>query len=454
MMLMGAVDTMMVGRLSESALAAVAVGNLMFFGSIAFGMGVIMALDSVISQAVGAKDGTSMARGFQRGLLLAVLLTLPASLILSMSGPLLRLADQPLEVIPTASRYAMISIPGVFPLFLFLVFRQTLQALGKLRTIVVVIVLANLLNAGLNWALIFGHVGIPPLGAVGSAWASVFSRFFMALGLLAAAWRHLRPLALPWQPETLELAPFLRLLRLGGPVGVQVFLECGAFALVALLMGWLGAREIAAHQVAINLASLTFMVPLGVSGAASVLVGRAIGRSEMSAARRAAVLSLICGASIMTMTSVIFCMFPHGLARLYSNQSEVVALAAVLIPIAGVFQVFDGLQVVASGVLRGAGDTRWPMVINVLGFWLLGVPTALYLGFFAQSGPRGLWWGLVAGLGSVAILLLARTYRLMRRPIQRIEFDQAEGSSFDLQPVDLKQRQPVSAGRPDSLPTR
>lgn len=285
MMLMGVVDTMMVGRVSETALAAVAVGNLVFFGAIAYGLGVIMGLDPVLAQAFGAKDRVGMTRGLQRGLLMAVGLTVPTAIVLGMAQPLLHFAEQPADVIPVAARYAWISIPGVLPFFVFLVFRQTLQVLGELRTIVAIIFFANGLNVLLNGLLIFGYGEFNGLGALGSAWASTASRWILAIGLLACSWRHLRPHLFPWHRESLGREGLLRLLKLGTPVGIQVFLEFGAFAVIALLMGWLGAREIAAHQIAINLASLTFMMPLGISGAASVLVGRAIGAGDMPAAQ-------------------------------------------------------------------------------------------------------------------------------------------------------------------------
>ncbi len=431
MMLMGVVDTMMVGRVSETALAAVAVGNLVFFGAIAYGLGSIMGLDPILAQAHGARDHAAMARGLQRGILLAVGLTLPTTLVLAGSEPLLRFARQPEEVIPLAARYAWISIPGVLPFYVFLVLRQTLQVVGSLRMIVMVILLANLANVGLNWLMVFGHGGFPAWGALGSAWASTISRWILALSLLACSWRHLRSLLFPWHRECFARAGFMRLLRLGMPVGIQLLLEFGAFAVIALLMGWLGSREIAAHQIAINLASLTFMMPLGISGAASVLVGRAIGAGQMQAARRYAALSLASAAAVMACASAVLLGFPQPLAQLYTNQIDVITIAILLIPMAGIFQVFDGLQVVASGVLRGAADTRGPMVINVLGFWLAGMPTAVYLAFVAHVGPVGLWWGLVVGLATVAMLLLLRVIRLLQNPISRVQIDLPPAYSGD-----------------------
>jgi MATE family multidrug resistance protein len=289
--------------------------------------------------------------------------------------------------------------------------------------IVAAIVVANLANAALNWVLIFGHVGFPAMGVVGSAWATSASRALLVVVLWLAAKRELGPLLSPFRREVWQLTPLGRMLRLGLPIGAQHLLEFGAFALVALMMGWLGTRQMAGHQIAINLAALTFMVPLGVGDAASVLVGQAVGRGDPGGTRGAARAALACGTAFMATTAVLFLVFPESLARLYSRDLEVIAIAAALIPIAGVFQVFDGLQAVAAGVLRGVGDTRGPMLINLLGYWVLGLPLSIYLGFVAGLGPAGLWWGLVLGLGVVATSLLIRVRSRLARTHSRVVID-------------------------------
>ena len=423
MMTMGVVDTIMVGHISAQALAAVALGNLYFFALAVFAMGTLMVLDPVVAQAVGARDGPAIARAVQRGILMAGLLTIPTVILLTWAGPVFHLARQPLEVIPLAAQYAVRTAPGTLPFLLFIVFRQCLQAMGRNAPIVGAIIGANLANAALNWLLIFGRLGFPAMGVVGSAWATSISRGLLFAGLWIAARRQLDPLLLPIRPEVWHLAPLGRMLRLGLPIGAQHVLEFGAFALVALMMGWMGTRAMAGHQVAINLASLTFMVPLGVGDAASVLVGRAVGRGDAVGTRGAARAALASGVAFMSLTGAIFLLFPEPLARLYSHDFDVVAVATMLIPIAGVFQIFDGLQVVASGVLRGLGDTRGPMFINLLGYWALGLPVSLYLGFVARRGPVGLWWGLVLGLAVVAISLLVRVRSRLAQEQARVVID-------------------------------
>ncbi len=423
LMLMGVVDSVMVGRVSAAALAGVALGNVYFFAFAIFGVGVVMALDPVVAQAVGARDEPAIARAVQRGLLLSLLLTAPASVPLLFAGPLLTLLGQPADAVPIAHGYVLRMIPGVFPFFAFIVFRQTLQAMGRLRPIVWLTVLANLLNTLLDWTLVYGHWGMPVMGANGAAWATTISRWAMVLGLLAAAWPDLHGHLRALHPEVFRTAPLRRMLAIGAPIGVHMQLEFGVFGGVGLLMGRLGTDAVAAHQIALNLASLTFMVPLGVSAAATVLVGRAVGQGHPRQVRAAASAALIVGVAFMCCTALVFTSVPTLLARLYSNDAGVVALAATLLPIAGVFQVFDGLQAVSAGVLRGVADTRYPMLIGLVGFWLVGLPTSLWLAFPMGLGPQGLWWGLVAGLAAVASLLVLRVRHRLSRDVARVLID-------------------------------
>jgi MATE family multidrug resistance protein len=426
MMLMGVVDTIMVGHFSARDLAAVALGNLYFFTAVVFPMGLLMSLDPLVSQAMGAADRPAVGRAFQRGGILALALSLPAGLALLPGTALLTVLRQPPEVVPVAAGYALASIPGIFPFLAFIVLRQTLQAMGRVAPIVVTIVLANLGNLFFNWVLIFGKLGFPSMGAVGSGWASSLSRWLMLIGLLGIAWPLLGGFVRPLRPEALQWRPLGRMIRLGSPIGVQLSLEFGAFGSIGVLMGWLGTVAMAGHQVALNLSSLTFMVPLGISQATAVLVGQGVGREDPAGARRAAGAGLLLGVGFMILTAVIFLAFPEGLARVYSDEAQVIALAALLIPLAGIFQVFDGLQVVSSGVLRGVGDTRSPMVLNLLGFWCLGMPVSVWLGFRTPAGAVGLWWGLVVGLAAVGFLLLLRIRARMGTELKRIVIDDEE----------------------------
>jgi multidrug resistance protein, MATE family len=421
LMSMGVVDTVMVGRVSAAALAAVALGNLYFYTVSTAAAGTLMVLDPIVSQAAGARDAHRIALGVQRGLVLAVVLTAPTILMLWPVRFVLTLFRQPPELIALATSYVRISIVGVLPFLAFVVLRQSLQALHRVRALVAIVVIGNLMNAGLNWVLVYGHLGAPPMGVSGSAWATVASRGAMTLLLFAVGWPVLRGALVPWRREALHLVPLVRMLRLGWTIGLQQVLEFGVFAAIGLLMGLLGTPEMAAHEIALNLASLTFMVPLGFGAAAAVRVGRAVGEGDRAAARERARTALVCGVGFMLFAAVTMLAIPGVIAAAYTNQPLVASIAASLIPIAGMFQLFDGIQAVSAGVLRGLGDTRAPFVINLAGFWLCGFPVSVALAFGTPLRALGLWWGLVAGLAVVATLLVLRVRSRLRGALMRVE---------------------------------
>jgi MATE family multidrug resistance protein len=423
MMAMGALDTVMVGQVSATDLAGVAIGNLYFFGIAVFGMGVLFALDPIISQAVGARDAVGIARGVQRGGVMALALTVLAMLLLLPAGPFLSFARQPPDVVPVAAGYAHGMIAGVFPFYGFTVLRQSLLAMSRVRAVLITVIAANVVNLFFNWVLIFGNLGFPPLGAVGSAWGTSLTRWFLMASLLVLGWPLLRSSLRPLRRDALDPAPLLRILRVGGPIGAQQWLEFGVFGAAGLLMGWLGTIAVASHQVALQLAALTFMIPVGVAQATGVIVGQAVGSDDPEGARRAVGGGLVIGVGFMSVTAVLFLTLPGLLARAFSADPDVVALAAVLLPIAGVFQVFDGVQVVAAGALRGVGDTRVPMILNLVGFWFVGLPVSALLGFTMGVGPRGIWWGLAIGIGVVALLLTFRVERRFGRALLRLVID-------------------------------
>ncbi len=423
LMAMGVADTIMVGHLSAEALGAVALGNIYYFGASIFGMGTLLALDPVAAQAVGAGDHEDVARAIQRGLVLAAGLCVPVTLIILPVGPVLRLLGQPEGLVLLAAPFCLIGILGLPGFFAFVVLRQGLQAQGRTTAILWSVVLANFANICFNWVFIYGHLGARPMGVVGSAWATVVGRTLLPLLLLGFDWGHLRGQLKPWRSRILAWKPLSRMLQLGVPIGFQHQLEYGVFGLVGLIMARFGEVEIAGHQIALNLASLTFMVPLGLSSAAAVLVGRAAGVADRESAAERAAAALACGLAFMAVMAVVFLTLTKALAGLYTEDERVRAVALLLIPLAGIFQVFDGLQVVSIGVLRGLGDTRAPMVINLLGFWMIGLPAGIWLAFSRGMGPQGLWWGLVLGLVGVAIALVMRVRWRLGQAISRLVFD-------------------------------
>jgi MATE family multidrug resistance protein len=372
---------------------------------------------------MGARDEVGVARAVQRGLVVAALISIPVSIAYIPAAAAFRLMDQPPEVVPIAAGYVHACLPGLLPMLWFIALRQSLQAMGRVRPVLLAVIAANIANVFLNWVFVYGRLGAPPLGAVGTGVASSLCRFLMCGAILAAGWAQLGPRLRPWRPEAFALKPLLRVFSLGAPVGLMTMLEFMAFGATGILMGLLGTTPMAGHQIALTLASVTFMVPLGIAASGSVLVGHAVGREDLAGARRESGATLLLGVGFMTLSALVFLLFPRVLAGAFTTDAAVLAVAAMLLPIAGVFQVFDGIQVVSAGLLRGMGDTRYPMLGNVIGFWVLGIPAGALLTFVFDWGPKGLWWGCVVGLASVAVLLLARTGVLLRRGVVRVRVD-------------------------------
>ncbi len=417
---MGVVDMLMVGPLGGAAIAAVALGNFFVFNVSIFGVGLLFALDPVVAQAIGAGDDDHAARAIQRGFVLALLVAAVVTVLLLPVESILRWCAQPQDVVPVTGDYVRMRALGILPFFVYNSTRQSLQALGVVWPVVLAVAFANAVNVAGNWILIEGHWGAPALGVSGSGLATAIATFSLS-GVLWLFARHtLRPYTHPRRREALSWRPMLRTIRIGAPIGAQFFFESFAFGLTALLMGWMGTASLAGHEIALNMAALTFMVPLGISGAAAAVVGRAIGRGDMIAARRDALASIGCGVGFMCLTALAFIAAPEWLAGRYTSDAATLAVAAALLPLAGAFQVFDGLQAVTGGVLRGTGDTKIPALLHMIAFWAIGVPLGAYLGFQTPLRERGLWIGLVAGLAMASVFLSWRVATRLRGPIVRV----------------------------------
>ncbi len=417
---MGVVDAAFMGRVSAAEFAAVSLGHSYTFVFLGFGMGTLAALDPIVSQAWGARELDAISRALQRAVLLALGLAALVSACILPAERFFEWMGEPPAVVPLATRFARISIAGIPAFLVFVALRQALQAMHCLRPLVFAILLANALNAFLDWVLIGGRLGAPALGSAGCAWATVIARWTMVLLLPLAARERLVPHLWPLAGRLIDLRALGRMLRIGIPIGLSFALEIGAFATVLFLMGSLGEVELAGHQVALSLASTSFMVPLAISMAASVRVGNEIGRGDPGAVRRACEVALVGGAGTMLASAALFLILPGPLARLFTRLPDVLAMAVTLIPIAGLFQVFDGLQGVALGCLRGMADTRVPFLIHLAGFWGLAVPLSSHLAFERGLGARGLWWGLVFGLLAVALVQLWRLRSMVARKIERV----------------------------------
>ncbi len=406
-MLLGVVDTLMVGRVSVHALAAVSLGHLWCFGTMIFALGVIFGLDPILSQAHGRRDGRTLGLALQRGLVLAILLSVPLAVLWCFTEPALRLAGQDARLVDLARGYVWAQIPSLPAFMAFSVLRQYLQCRGIVRPTLVLVLAANVLNAFLNWIFIFGSLGVPALGVLGAGIATCVTRIalFLALLWMVLRFRLHRGAWTPWSRECLRVAGLLELLRYGIPVSIQIGLEVWAFQIATLLAGSLGDVALAGHAIVLNLASLSFMVPLGVSLGAVTRVGNLVGEGRRHRAQLAAWVSLGIGAGVMTISGLTFVFFRRELPAWYTHDANTIAAAAALLPIAGAFQLFDGTQVVGGGILRGMGRTVPAAAFNSIGYYVLALPLAYWLAFHEGFGLAGIWWGLCLGLGVIAVML-------------------------------------------------
>jgi len=420
--LMGIIDTAVVGRLGAGPLGAVGLANGLYFGLAVVGMGVVMGLDPLFAQAFGARDLPRARALLWQGLWLSLFVAIPITICISLTPLLLAPFGISGALAADARAFLYWRLPGLFPLLAFVALRAYLQAAGVTWPLVVATVVANLANLGLDILFVFGGHGllsfIPPMGAAGAGVAtSLCTLLQVAVMAFAAArlQREARPSRRPVRRD-LRLA-----LKLGAPVGLQMGAEVGVFALVGLFAGRLGDVSLAAHQIAIALASFTFCFAVGIGQAGSVRVGWAIGAGQSAAARLSGFVAIGAGAAFMALAALSFWFLPGPLSRILTDQPSLLSASARLLAVVAVFEISDGIQGVSAGVLRGAGDTRFAFLANLAGHYAVGLPVALWLSFHFGLGVLGLWWGLAAGLTAVAVALLWRFARLSSRPIIPLE---------------------------------
>jgi len=403
------VDTLIVGRLGADAIGAVGLSSSMFIAVAVFAMGLLLGLDPLVAQAFGAGRIDECHHWLVAGVWLALLAALPVIGAVYVINATLPSWGLPPGVLTLAQPYLRVLTWSLPPLLLYVAFRRYLQAMNIVRPVTITLIAANLVNAAANWILIFGNFGAPALGVRGSAYATLSARILMALALLAVIARrerHTTP-RLWATPKRLEVPRVRRLIALGLPAGGQMVLEVGVFATASALAGRVSANALAAHQIALNIAALTFMVPFGVSSAAAVRVGQAIGRRDGAAAIRAGWTAIAIGVGFMATAATVFLVMPGTLMRAFTRDAAVIQTGVTLLFVAAVFQLFDGLQGVTTGALRGLGDTRTAMLWNLGGHWFVGLPLGYLLCFHLGFGVPGLWWGLSTGLMICGVGLLA-----------------------------------------------
>lgn len=403
--LMGTVDALMLGRYDEGALAAAGVGNNLLFAITSIGMGIVLGLDTVIPQAIGAKRPDDARRYLAGGLRLAILVGLLGTLAILASPLVLHLTDIEDEVRRDAELYIYLRSIGVVPFLLSIALRGYLAARMVTRPLVVAVVAANVVNVGLNYALIFGvdALGIPSLGVIGAGIATLAAQLVI-VGTYFVSLRTLREGPLP----TSTRADLAHILHFGLPVGGQLFAEVAIFGVATVMAADLGTHAAAAHAIALNLSSFTFSLTVGIGTATSVRVGHAVGAGDLALARRRGLLGLGIGLAVMTAFALVFVAVPGPIAHAFSDEPDVAVLTISLLQVAAVFQLSDGAQAIAAGALRGLGHTRVTLVGNLIGHYGVGLAVSLALGFGAGLGVVGLWWGLSAGLTATAFILVVR----------------------------------------------
>jgi MATE family multidrug resistance protein len=406
---MSTADTIMVGPLGAAPLAAVGLGGALHSFTTLVCTGVILGMAPLVSQAFGAGDVQRCREVLVQGIWLALLLSLPVMYVCLLGEELTRALGQEPEVAGLAGGYMRALTVGIPPLFIFLVIRQYLEGMNRSTPAMVLTFVGLALNVVANHLFIHGVAGwIPAMGVAGTGWATSLVRWAMLLGMLLFVFTHRELHPLRGVRLRVDRALLAIMARVGGPVGAQFGLEVGLFSFAAIMMGWLGPIELAAHQVTINIAATTFMVALGVSIAGSIRVGQHVGARRPRGVHRAVLATYLLSVGFMGACALLFVLAPRTLIGLYTRDPEILATGVRLLLVAAAFQVFDGAQVAGFSVLRGAADTRAPMRIAALGYWALGTPVAYLLAFRTGLGATGVWIGLSAGLAATAIMLAGR----------------------------------------------
>ena len=418
-MMIGVVDALLLGRLSVEALDAVALANGWGWSTLALANGVVNGMDPIVAQAHGDRDREGAAVSLQRGLVVALLASVPVVAGWCLTGPVLRALGQDPAIADMAQSYNSIRTPSVPCILAFIALRSWLSGRNLVAPAMWIALAMNAVNALFGWALIFGRLGFPRLELAGAALVAclvavgqlaLLLAFIRLANLHEGAWRR-------WDRRSFELRGLLQIVRIGGPFGLQMSLEGSAWTFAALMSGWLGTAPLAAHTIVLNMIALWFQVPVGIGIAGSIRVGNLLGAADLDGARRAGAVALASGAGVMLISAAIFTAFRWELPLLFTREAEVVALAALILPIAGAFQVFDGVQVVAGGILRGAGRTRPPAAANLLGYYALALPLAAWIGAADRAGIAGIWWSLLVGLLFVSSVLLFYVRRTARLPL-------------------------------------
>lgn len=408
--MLGVVDSFMVGRLGAESLAAAALANGLFFLVMVLGIGMSHAITALVAISIGEGKRTESGIILRQGLIVNLVFSLVLTIITYTAAHFVIYLDQdPIVAILTESYLKILSL-SIFPFMLFQTYRQFVEGLSDTKLPMYMSILANIVNIFGNWVLIFGNLGMPALGLDGAGYATLGTRLFLGFGMMYIVMHF--PRYKEFDPtlrfRSININVIKKIIKIGLPSGLSYSMEVGAFSFAAIMIGWLGSNELAAHQIAINLASISYMVVLGISAASTIRVGNALGAKNFYNVKLAGYTAIFLGLSFMSLTGLSFILFNNFLPSLYISDNNVVEIASSLLIIAALFQLSDGIQAVGLGVLKGLTDVKIPMIITLIAYWLVALPVGYLLGFTLGYDVIGIWLGLFLGLSVAAIFFVLR----------------------------------------------
>lgn len=415
--MVGVTDSIMVGHVGATSLAASSLANVIFNLLVLFGIGVSYAITPLVATAEGEGDTTKISDTLRHGLMIAFINGLFLIGVVLLCRPILHHIDQPEEVVNLATPYLTVLAFSLLPVLIFQSFRQFAEGLSNTRIAMIIMLGSVFLNVLLNYFLIYGHAGFPALGLLGAGYGSLVARIMMMLAITGYIYfsKHFITYRPGFAIGNYSRKVFRGLLKIGLPTGMQYIFEVAAFDFSAIMMGWLGTNALAAHQIAINLATISYMTTSGLASAATIRVSNELGKRNITKLRNVAYTLILMALVSMLLWAILFITGRSFLPTLYIDDLEVIKIATPLIVIAGFFQLSDGAQVVCTGALRGLQDVRMPTVFIFIAYWVIGLPLGYYLGFKAGFGSEGIWYGLLIGLTLTASAMFIRFRRLLKR---------------------------------------
>ncbi len=415
--MVGVVDTAMVGQIGSMQQAAVALSNSLYMLVLVFGLGVSYGITPLVAAADSRKDFSENALLLKHSIIVNTVMGILLFILLVFISPVLHLFNQKKEVVDMAIPFLNVMMLGMIPLCFFSGFKQFTEGLSFTRVAMLITIGSNLLNVLLNYLMIFGHWGFAPMGMMGACWATFISRVVMAIGMFAYVYynKHFKVYWKGFNKIKVTRKLVNKILAIGVPSGLQWVFEVGAFAFAVVMIGWISPKAQAAHQVALSVAATTYMMASGLSAAASVRVGNQLGIKNREGVRTAGFSAFVMVLVFMSLMAICFIVFRNQLPALFSNDTEVIGISSSLIVIAAFFQLSDGVQVVGLGALRGIKDVKIPTFITLLAYWIIGLPMSYVFGFTFHLGVQGVWYGLSLGLGIAAVLLFLRFNYVSKR---------------------------------------